>query len=114
MKYYYQKPKEWVGAGETYICNHPLYNYCTLFRNGKIGLAIVQERFNEKTKFRWWGTIDPWLAGDIYFNKNFRDVFLKNASECDENDIYPTLTVRKIMWMLRMKPLKKEVWEESL
>lgn len=47
MKYYYEKPKTWTNAGQTYICVHPLYNRCTLFTKGKKGLAVIQEHFNE-------------------------------------------------------------------
>lgn len=111
MKYYYEKPSEWVGAGSTYVCNHPLYNKCTLFQNGSYGLAVIQEHFNEITKARWWGTIEPWIAGDIYLNPGFSDYFEEHAAEADENGLFPTVQLRKIMWALRMKPLKKEYWE---
>lgn len=114
MKYYYEKPAEWVAAGETYICDHPLYNRCTLFRRGKRGLAIIQERYNEKTKARWWSSIDPWLAGEIYFHADFKKYFETYAAEVDKNGLYPTVTIRKIMWSLRMKPLRKENWEKDI
>lgn len=113
MKYYYEKPSEWVSAGEVYRCEHPLYNRCTLFQNGSKGLAVIQERFNEKTKTRWWGSIDPWLAGDIFLCDGFKDYFEQNAKDPDENGLYPTVQIRKIMWALRMKPLRKEYWEEG-
>ena len=114
MKYYYKKPNEWIGAGEVYICNHPLYNRCTLFRIGIRGIAIIQEKFDEKTKVRWWGPIEPWLAGDIYFSDKFREFFEANALGPDDHGLYPTFTVRQIMWKLRMKPLRKEFWEEDI
>lgn len=114
MKYYYEKPENWIGAGENYICNHPRYNRCTLFRSGKRGLSIIQERFDEKTKARWYGPLEPWLAGDIYFFHGFCEFFEEYAAEPDENGLYPTVTARKIMWKLRMKPLRKEYWEEEL
>ena len=114
MKYYYEKPDEWVAAGETYICDHPRYNLCTLFRNGKKGLAVVQERYNEKTKARWWSSIDPWLAGELFLQPDFPDIFEKYAEEASDNGLYPTVTVRKLMWALRVKPLRKEYWEEDI
>lgn len=114
MKYYYEKPDVWVGAGELYICDHPMYNRCTLFRKGSIGFAVIQEHYNNKTKARWWGSVDPWLAGDIYLNENFRTVFDEIALEPDENGLYFTITIRKLMWKLRMKPLRKNFWEEPL
>lgn len=114
MKYYYKKPDEWVGAGENYICNHPRYNRCTLFRIGDRGLAVIQERYNEKTKARWWGPLEPWLAGDIYVSNGFHSVFDEYAAKPDSDGLYPTITVRKIMWKLRMKPLRREYWEEEI
>lgn len=111
MKYYYEKPEEWVVAGKLYSCDHPFYNRCTLFQNGSVGLAVIQEHYNEKTKARWWGSVDPWLSGDIYLNNNFKTVFDELAQGPDENGLYPTIIVRRLMWMLRMKPLKREFWE---
>ena len=113
MKYYYNKTDDWVGAGEIYICDHPLYNRCTLFQDKGVGLAVIQEHFNKTTKAKWWGSVDPWLAGDLYSQDTFREFFIKNAAPKDENGLYPTVTIRKIMWALRMKPLKKEYWEEN-
>lgn len=115
MKYYYKPSKtENSGAGETYIYDHPLFNRATLFRTGDRGLLIVQEHYNKKTKARWWGPVMPWLSYDIYINPNFEDFFAKNASEADENSLYPIFPIRKIMWALRMKPLQREAWETEL
>lgn len=51
MRYHYQKPDIYRSMyGETYICNHPVYNKCTLFRIGDNGLAVIQQRFNAETK----------------------------------------------------------------
>lgn len=36
--------------GERYICNHPVYDRCTLFKIGDRGLAVIQQRFNAETK----------------------------------------------------------------
>lgn len=111
MKYYYQKPDEWIGAGKIYSCNHPFYNRCTLIQNGSKGIAIIQERFDEQTKKRWWGPIDPWLAGDIYTHPNFWKFFEDYAGIVNAKGIYPTMSVRKVMWALRMKPLEQAYWE---
>ena len=113
MKYYYEKPERWSGAGETYICDHVLFNRCTLIKRGGKGIILIQERYNEKTKARWWGTVDPWLSYDICAHENFPKFFNENASSPDENGIYPIFPVRKIMWSLRMKPLRQEKWEIS-
>lgn len=112
MKYYYEPSEGSYGAGETYICDHPLYNRCTLFRQGWLGLAVIQEHYDERSKARQWGPIAPRLAYDIYINANFMNYFAENASEADEKGVYPTVPVRKIMWALRMKPLKRENWEK--
>lgn len=114
MKYYYEKPDNWVGAGETYICDHPLYNKCTLFRDGRLGLAVIQEHFDISRKVRWWGAVEPWIAGDIYLSDGFKLYFRENAGVKDSKGLYPTVTVRKIMWALRMKPLRREFWEEDI
>ena len=29
----------------------------------------------------------------------------------NQNGFYPTVTVRQLMWAIRMKPMKKERWE---
>lgn len=112
MKYFYEKPEDWAKAGSIYICNHPMFSRATLFQNENKGLLIIQERFNTQNKTRWWSSVDPWIAGDIYLNPNFIDMFEKYAGEKDSDDLYPIIKLRKIMWELRMKPLPKEFWEE--
>ena len=112
MRYFYKKPDDWVSAGKVYRCDHPKYNQCTLYLDDGRGLAIIQERFSPDTKTRRWSSIDPWLAGDIFFHEDFPEFFDEHAEEADENGLYPTFPVRTVMWMLRMKPLKKEFWEE--
>lgn len=37
----------------------------------------------------------------------------EHAGEPDENGIYPTVDVRKLMWALKMKPLTKNDWEKG-
>ena len=112
MKYYYEKPENWVGAGELYSCNHPFYNQCTLFRKADYGFAVIKEFFSKTKKTRWWGPIEPWIAGDIYLSERFDSVFEKYAGKVDEQGLYPTLPLRKVMWGLRMKSLRKGFWEE--
>ena len=90
-----------------------MYNSCTLFRNGNVGLAVIQERYNSKRKIRWWGPIDPWIAGDIWKNPEFGLFLIKNSGEANEKGVFPTIQLRKLMWRLRMKPLRKEFWEEG-
>lgn len=111
MRYFYKKHDS-CGAvyGEVYFCNHPVYSRCTLYLQDKKGMAVVQQRFNEYTKRTWWSEVDSYLVDDIYLNPNFESYFLLHASIASDG-IYPTVTLRKIMWALRMKPLKKAPWE---
>ena len=113
MRYYYEKPKEYKASyGRTYHCNHKLYSACTLYEEDGKGLAVIQQRFNPKLKVFLWGPIDPWLVNDIFLHKDFSENFSKLAAEA-ENGLYPTISIRKLMWKLRMKPLRKEWWENS-
>ncbi|MDO4292105.1 MAG: hypothetical protein Q4C65_02630 [Eubacteriales bacterium] len=111
MRYHYKKPPIYLSMyGKTYYCNHEVYKQCTLFQIGKKGLAVIQQRFDEESKHTWWGEIDSWLTDDLYLHPGFRDYFNRRAGEC-ENGIYPTVSIRQIMWALKMKPLKRERWE---
>ena len=113
MRYYYQKPDNYiVTRGRIYACNHPLYSSCTLYEFGGKGLAVVQQRYNSKLKVSWWGSIDPWLVDDIFEKEGFMTFFDKNAGDCTEG-VYPTVSVRRIMWALKMKPLKRQLWEDD-
>ena len=111
MRYHYEKPDIYASMyGKVYICNHPVYRRCTLFEiNGK-GLAVIQQRFDEKKKHTWWTELDPWLTDDLYLHPNFKEYFDERASE-PVNGLYPTVTVRQMMWALKMKPIKRERWE---
>lgn len=57
-----------------------------------------------------WGEIDPWLTDDLYLHTKFKEYFDNRAAEC-MGGIYPTVTIRQLMWGLKMKPLKRERWE---
>jgi hypothetical protein len=116
MKYFYEKPETWDREGwKVYSCDHPMYNRCTLYLDddGK-GLAVVQKHYNEQSKSSWWGSLDPWLASDIYHHNNFWKYFEEHSMEKDPNGLYPTVTARTIMWALRMKPLLRQYWEEKM
>lgn len=111
MRYHYEKPsRHFVKYGEVYICSHPVYDKCTLFKIGDKGLSVIQQRYDSKTKRTWWSDIDPWLTANLYLHPNFKKYFDERSGECD-NGIYPTVTVRQLMWALKMKPLKRERWE---
>lgn len=111
MRYYTEKPKVYLSNyGKIYICNHPLYDRCTLYKINEKGLAVIQQRFDESTKSTYWTEIDGWLTDLLYLNNNFKEYFDSRSGECRDG-LYPTVTVRQIMWALRMKPIPKERWE---
>lgn len=115
MRYYYERPKNSLPVyGEIYSCDHPLYNKCTLYLKNNRGLAVIQQRFDPISKHTWWGPVDYWLANDIYEHEKFAEYFREHADKADEQGLYPTVSVRKLMWALRMKPLRKEQWEQEL
>ena len=109
MRYHYQTPDAVTHMyGETYTCNHPIYDRCTLFKIGTKGLAVVQQR--RQLKLTYWDAIDPGLADEIYLHRKFKVYFDKHAAE-PEHGLYPTVCVRQVMWALRMKPMTREQWE---
>lgn len=113
MRYHYKKPIFYKALyGERYICNHPVYDSCTLYRIGNRGLAVIQQRFDQDTKSTWWSEIDPWLVDDLYLNSGFKKFFDDRSGEGSDG-LYPTVTIRQIMWALKMKPIKRERWETA-
>ena len=96
--------------GTTYGCNHPVYHKCTLFQIGDKGLAVIQQRYDADSKRTWWGELDPWLTDDLYLHPNFKSYF-DNRAGVPKGDLYPTVTIRQMMWALKMKPLPRERWE---
>lgn len=107
MKYFYEKPDICKQVfGRTIVLDHPVYRRGTLYLENGVGIIVVQQRFGS-AKYAYWDAIDPWLANDIYLNKNFPYFFSHNASK-----EFPIFQVRKLMWALRMKPIPKEDWED--
>ena len=111
MRYHYKKPAMYSTMySELYICNHPVYSRCTLFRIDNRGLAVIQQRYLQESKATYWNEIDPWLTDKLYLHENFKKFFDERAGECVDG-LYPTVTIRQIMWGLKMKPLPRERWE---
>lgn len=111
MRYFYEKPEIYSSIyGSSFICNHPVYDRCTLFKINDKGLAVIQQRYNPVNKTTYWTDIDPWLVDDLYLHSRFEEFFNERAGEL-QNGLYPTVTIRQIMWGLKMKPLPKERWE---
>ena len=113
MRYHFERPAIYCSMyGERYICNHPVYNSCTLFRIESRGLAVIQQRYDAKAKCTYWTEIDTWLTDALYLHPGFKEFFDMRAGAC-MSGLYPTVTVRQIMWALRMKPLPKQRWETT-
>lgn len=111
MRYHYEKPSIYLSMyGKIHKCDHPVYNKCTLYTINEKGLAVIQQRYCSKTKNTYWTDVDPWLTDEIYLHPKFLTFFNSRSGECVDN-LYPTVTIRQIMWGLKMKPLPREPWE---
>lgn len=111
MRYHYEKPSVYRSMyGVTYTCDHPVYDKCTLFLIGKKGLCVIQQRYEKETKRTWWSEVDPWLTDELYLHPKFIEFFRERSGEIAGNT-YPTVTIRQIMWALKMKPLPRKRWE---
>ena len=111
MRHHYEKPSLYLSVyGFTYECNHPVYDKCTLYLIGDKGLAVIQQRYDPITKHTYWTEIDPWLTDSLYLHPRFKEVF-DNRSGKVVGNLYPTMTIRQLMWALKMKPMKRERWE---
>ena len=111
MRYHYQIDGPGSSMyGQTYLCDHPVYSRCTLYLYEGLGLAVIQQRFDSLTKHTYWTELDQGLPDKLYLHAGFWQYFRKHAG-VGRNGLYPTVTVRQIMWALRMKPLPKARWE---
>ena len=110
MRYHYEKPPMYFSKyGCTYNCDHVVYSNCTLFKMGYKGLSVIQQRYDADAKITWWSEIDPWLTDELYLHPCFKDYFDAKSGECTDG-LYPTVTIRQIMWALKIKPLPKQKW----
>lgn len=113
MRYHYEKPEMYTSIyGEVYECDHLVYSRCTLFKIGDKALAVIQQRYDPVHKTTRWTEIDPWLVDDLYLHPNFYKYFEGRATTGSDG-LYPTVTIRQLMWSLKMKPLPKERWETT-
>ena len=87
----------------SYKIDSPIADRCTMFIELDRGLGIIQQRYNEKFKYTWWGPVDRNLADDIFNHPDFMEYFNDNAGKIVE--------VRKVMWALRMPKMPKQAWE---
>lgn len=56
------------------------------------------------------GQVNGWMVDELYLNTKFKSVFEEYARE-PRDGLYPTMSIRQLMWKLRMKPIKREPWE---
>lgn len=100
------------GGCDIYACPScgSVYNHCTLFLVGERGLAVIQQRYDPETKHTFWAEVDEWLTDPLYLHPRFRAFFDRRAGTGTDG-LYPTVTIRQIMWALKMKPLPKQPWE---
>ena len=111
MRYHYEEPEGlFKRYGDIYRCDHPVYSRCTLYLAGENGLAVIRQYFDPERKMTYWAELGRNLASEIFQNNRFESFFQKRAKPCKDG-LYPTVTVRQIMWALRMKPLPKKRWE---
>lgn len=111
MRYHYEKPALYSSRyGLTYTCDHPVYDRCTLYLIGDKGLAVIQQEFDDIYKTTRWREIDPWLTDVLYLHPKFKEYFDERSSE-GKDGLYPTVTIRQIMWALKIKPIPKQRWE---
>lgn len=111
MRYHHEKPSIYLSLyGDTYECDHPAYSKCTLYQMDDKGLAVIQQRYDPLTKKTWWDEIDPWLTDALYLHPKFIK-FFKDRAGTSKDGLYPTVSIRQMMWALKMKPIKRERWE---
>lgn len=110
-KRYYKPTGKGSARGKTHYCGHPLYDECTLFclPSGK-GIAVIQQHFNPSLKYTRWGRIDEKVNIDISAAPGL-DEYVEAHGDFPSEGLYPTVEVRKLMWALKMPPLRKHFWE---
>lgn len=114
MRYHFVKPQLYNPRyGIIYECNHEVYSKCTLYLIKDKGLAVIQQRYDKETKTTWWTEIDPYLVDALYLNQNFEEYF-NRYSGIVKGKLYPTVTIRQIMWALKMKPIKENDGRQHL
>lgn len=58
------------------------------------------------------GEIDSWLKDPIYLHVGFRKIFVERSGP-SKDGLYPTISVRQLMWALKMKLFQKNRWETA-
>lgn len=110
MRYHLMPTTSRQKFGKLYFCNHPVYNRCTLFIDGRRGLAVIQQYYSPITKHTWWAEVEDWITAELYLAPKYPAYFDEHAAP-SVNGIFPTVSVRQMMWALRIKPLPRKPWE---
>ena len=81
MRYHSMKKPDICSSmyGELYICNHPVYSRCTLFKIRDKGLAVISKDLIQRPK-TCWTEVDALLVDQLYLNPKFKD-YLINGLE---------------------------------
>lgn len=116
MRYYYELNTELDIPKYSILYHGPFefFDLGTLYLIDGLGLIVVMPEFNRVDKTIKFGPLPPSLANDIYEQPGFREFFLRFAQPATPSGEYPVMNVCKIMWSLRMKPLRKMDWEQKL
>ena len=64
-------------------------------------------RLYERT---YWTEVDSWLTDSLYLHPKFKKFFDERAGECRDG-LYPTVSIRQIMWALKMKPIQRQRYD---
>lgn len=74
----------------------------------KMAWLLYSSDITLEIKQHAWGRgIDPWLVNELYLHKNFEAFFNERSGGCVK-ELYPTVTIRQIMFGFKMKPLPRE------
>lgn len=111
MKYYHTVQTHDKTFGRTISADNPFFSHCTVFEDDDKGIAVIKKTFYPAIKKVGYDGVNKNLATDIYLNENFKKFFEANAKP-KKDGLYPVFELRKLMWALRMKPLKREEWEK--
>ena len=68
---------------------------------------MIQQRYDLKTKKAWWTEIDLWLTDQLYLHPKFK-AFFDDRSGPATDGLYPTVTIRQMMWALKIKPISRK------
>lgn len=70
---------------------------------------MIQQRYEPRTKHTHRGEIDPWLTDELYLHPKFK-LFFDERAGFPEEGLCPTVTIRQMMWGVKMKPIQRERW----